>query len=231
MKRHQKSNFAFTLIELQVVIAIIAVLAAILFPVFARAKAAAGDAKTISNIRQLGVATLLYLDDADDVYPSATDGTPGTNRLGGWIAYNQFGNTKAGGFLVEWGSLFPYVKGAGIYQSSGDHDFPTSHNSFALNGTLGTWQPGGLNPGKSAATVEFPSSTMLFGEEGSGQDSAFFYGYANGTNDGYFNPNFDHFGHFHPAGTAIAYCDTHAKIVPAQDRYILTVCGSEKLCW
>ncbi len=60
---------AFTLIELLVVIAIIAILAAILFPVFAQAKASAKKAASISNIKQLGTATQIYLADFDDVWP------------------------------------------------------------------------------------------------------------------------------------------------------------------
>jgi len=57
---------AFTLIELLVVIAIIAILAAILFPVFAQAKAAAKTTVALSNLKQLGVANLLYMNDNDD---------------------------------------------------------------------------------------------------------------------------------------------------------------------
>lgn len=62
-------NRAFTLIELLVVIAIIAILAAILFPVFAQAKASAKKASSISNLKQMGTATLMYMGDYDDVYP------------------------------------------------------------------------------------------------------------------------------------------------------------------
>jgi prepilin-type N-terminal cleavage/methylation domain-containing protein len=57
---------AFTLIELLVVIAIIAILAAILFPVFAEAKEAAKKIACLSNLKQLGMATYLYVDDYDD---------------------------------------------------------------------------------------------------------------------------------------------------------------------
>ncbi len=57
---------AFTLIELLVVIAIIAILAAILFPVFARAKAAAKQAAATSNLKQVGLANFLYMSDYDD---------------------------------------------------------------------------------------------------------------------------------------------------------------------
>lgn len=56
---------AFTLIELLVVIAIIAILAAILFPVFAQAKAAAKKTQALSNLKNLGTATVLYMNDWD----------------------------------------------------------------------------------------------------------------------------------------------------------------------
>jgi prepilin-type N-terminal cleavage/methylation domain-containing protein/prepilin-type processing-associated H-X9-DG protein len=60
---------AFTLIELLVVIAIIAILAAILFPVFAQAKEAAKKTQCLSNMKQVGLAIMMYLNDNEDVYP------------------------------------------------------------------------------------------------------------------------------------------------------------------
>jgi prepilin-type N-terminal cleavage/methylation domain-containing protein len=59
---------AFTLIELLVVIAIIAILAAILFPVFAQAKAAAKGTAALSNAKQIGTASAIYLSDFDDTF-------------------------------------------------------------------------------------------------------------------------------------------------------------------
>lgn len=69
---------AFTLIELLVVIAIIAILAAILFPVFAQAKEAAKNTATISQLKQLGTANLLYTGDYDDMFCLATRAADGT---------------------------------------------------------------------------------------------------------------------------------------------------------
>jgi prepilin-type N-terminal cleavage/methylation domain-containing protein/prepilin-type processing-associated H-X9-DG protein len=60
---------AFTLIELLVVIAIIAILAAILFPVFAQARDKARQATCTSNLRQIGSAIMMYVQDYSEAYP------------------------------------------------------------------------------------------------------------------------------------------------------------------
>jgi prepilin-type N-terminal cleavage/methylation domain-containing protein/prepilin-type processing-associated H-X9-DG protein len=59
----------FTLIELLVVIAVIAILAAILFPVFARARENARKITCLSNLKQLGDAYMMYVQDYDETYP------------------------------------------------------------------------------------------------------------------------------------------------------------------
>jgi prepilin-type N-terminal cleavage/methylation domain-containing protein/prepilin-type processing-associated H-X9-DG protein len=64
-----RRNAGFTLIELLVVIAIIAILAAILFPVFARAREKARQATCASNLKQVGLATIMYAQDYDEVLP------------------------------------------------------------------------------------------------------------------------------------------------------------------
>lgn len=88
---------AFTLVEILVVIGILALLAAILFPVFSRAKASAKSTDCLAKSSQLLKATMLYVTDCDGHYPQSrkTVGDP-------WSA-------DADGALEEpdYGSIFP----------------------------------------------------------------------------------------------------------------------------
>ncbi len=64
---------SFTLIELLVVIGIIAILAAMLMPVLGRVRGKAHQAACTGNMRQIGIAFILYLNEYDDVFPWAED--------------------------------------------------------------------------------------------------------------------------------------------------------------
>lgn len=68
---------AFTLIELLTVIAIIGILAAILIPVVGSVRHAAREVKSLSNLRQIGLALNLYADDHNDYFPPGYYYVPG----------------------------------------------------------------------------------------------------------------------------------------------------------
>lgn len=76
LKPHSIHRRAFTLVELLVVIAIIAILAAILFPVFARAREQARKSSCLSNLKQMGLATQMYVQDYDETLPPYSAGAP-----------------------------------------------------------------------------------------------------------------------------------------------------------
>src|SRR5439155_13063114 len=61
----------FTLIELLVVVAIIVILAGILYPVFAATRRAAYNAACLSNLKQIGLAVSMYTQDYDEAFPLA----------------------------------------------------------------------------------------------------------------------------------------------------------------
>ncbi len=71
--RRRKSNLGFTLIELLVVIAIIAILAALLLPALGRAKQSGQRAGCFSNLKQIGYAFTLYLNDHENRFPDRRD--------------------------------------------------------------------------------------------------------------------------------------------------------------
>ncbi len=94
-----RTRSGFTLIELLVVIAIIAILAAILFPVFARARAKARQASCLSNVKQLTLGLLMYMQDYDETHMIFSYPIPGMPR-------------GSQGDNVNWWRfrLYPYVK-------------------------------------------------------------------------------------------------------------------------
>ncbi len=84
-----QSKRGFTLIELLVVIAIIAILAAILFPVFAKAREKARQATCTSNYKQVGLASMQYVQDYDEMFPIAY--CCPTPRPASWPTYGTLG--------------------------------------------------------------------------------------------------------------------------------------------
>jgi len=92
MNRNSTKRSGFTLIELLVVIAIIAILAAILFPVFAQAREKARQISCLSNLKQMGLGAMMYVQDYDESFPLS----------------KELDNTNTN---VDWRTLLlPYIK-------------------------------------------------------------------------------------------------------------------------
>jgi prepilin-type N-terminal cleavage/methylation domain-containing protein/prepilin-type processing-associated H-X9-DG protein len=163
---------AFTLIELLVVITIIAVLAAILFPVFAQAKRAAKSAVCISNTKQMALAYVLYTQDYDDVtvpmYYYDGDNSD-TSDYQGW--FSRFSATDYTDDPKK-GLLYPYMRTTSVA------DCPDGAQLVGLTGSaygMNSWlvsdyvlpnDPYGVVNlmGIPYSKIEEPADTVAFGD-------------------------------------------------------------------
>jgi len=140
----------FTLIELLVVIAIIAILAAILFPVFARAREKARQTSCLSNLKELGLAGLMYVQDYDELM-FRSNNAPCTYTLPG-------GGVSTSINMLWPYQIFPYSKNAQIYNcpSSTTRWDPNAYDS-SLGYGYNIWIGGGI----ALAMFTQPSVTVM----------------------------------------------------------------------
>ena len=137
---------AFTLIELLVVIAIIAILAAILFPVFARAREAARRSSCITNVRQLGMATMQYVQDYDERFPPRMPDPPAG------AAYPCKPCRT-----IDWRPwVRPYIKNEQLFVCPSDFGVPAN---FTADPTLGG--PVGRDPSKGGYGTSYCLNTVM----------------------------------------------------------------------
>jgi prepilin-type N-terminal cleavage/methylation domain-containing protein/prepilin-type processing-associated H-X9-DG protein len=119
MTRLSSIRKGFTLIELLVVIAIIAILAAILFPTFAQARERARAISCVSNMKQAGLALVMYVQDYDETVPPQFPLNPPINGAGV--------NRTPLESLLE-----PYTKNSGMWGCPSGKKFDAGYGTGSL---------------------------------------------------------------------------------------------------
>jgi prepilin-type processing-associated H-X9-DG protein len=157
-------------------------LAAILFPVFSRARASARKAKCLSNLRQLGLAFTMYADDYDDALPRTTYGSAGG------MYSNRYGR---GDLPFTWyDEVLPYTRNEDIHNCPEQRCLPPG---YRLNDRCS---------GAPVGAVSDPSSKILVVD---GSDIAGSFNYT------LRDPSLTNISLRHNGGLNCLYLDGHAK--------------------
>jgi len=236
----------FTLIELLVVIAIITILAGMLLPVLAQSKGAAQRIACEGHLRQLALATEIYLGDSGGCffYRSQPTTSAGQQWWFGWLASGTEGRRA---FDLSTGALFPYLHGSAVRLcpspawSSPQFKLKATNVvfSYGCNAFLCAAQnPQASAPPFSASKISHPEGTALFADAAqvntfqapaSPANPMFEEWYYVDLQTNYTRPNNQPNGHFrHNLKAETAFADGHAgleKPVPGSfDRRLLSQC-------
>ena len=222
----------FTLIELLVVIAIIAILAALLFPVFSQARESARQIVCTSNVREIGMAVQMYVQDYDETFPifyAYNTQSPASQRA--WS-----GDPDHKGVELE---LAPYTKEPQIFRCPDDNGGPTlSDPVYGCPGRSSYWACYGSSyrfdrgsyttiAGESSqnnwlytstqittlAQFEAPSETRIMRDE---MMPWFGPSDVNGVKYGYY-PTY--YAQWHPRGGGTVFADGHSKFTVTSGQF------------
>jgi len=206
-----RTRKGFTLIELLVVIAIIAILAAILFPVFAKAREKARQASCSSNLKQIGLAAMAYVQDYDETYAAASWAEPSSKLM------NNCGFLET--YFTEY--LEPYTKNSQVFICPSDSDannsgspcrWPGLKRSYNMNVNLV-----GGGGGIKTAAIDDVSGTIYMSDSGAGPYFGIggrWYGYYSGVQAGEaetWNAPYYWVSYRHSEGSNVMYADGHVK--------------------
>ncbi len=235
-RRKLRSLLGFTLIELLVVIAIIAILAGMLLPALSKAKQKGKQVACLSNMRQIGMATMMYAHDYQDFLPYGYAYTwPGQQLLYWWQDYlrpyiNNEPVYSCPSALPhgDWTDLRPpgtpkplikdYLCNAqgGAYPASGKKDWVNANGPF-----INSWQ----NPSRSMNEIQDTTGTIAICDGATNvfeiwrleQTDAWYnagFGPAyHGDSPDPKNPAMGHIGLRHNGGFNTTFCDGHADFV------------------
>ena len=238
----QRRSDGFTLIELLVVIAIIAILASILFPVFARARENARRASCMSNLKQINLAMMMYVQDNDDTYPNYSyydnSSTPGVVAPDAEHGGEWYPSATATYWCWE-NMIYPYVKNIQVFicpsspAAGAAYKAPASYygpynDHYGINASPGFIPTGRWGAaGPKMTIVKAPANTYLFVETSSYVTQ---WGYADGpaTSNNDFMPGVcklfptstatadDCWNGRHFGGVNVGYADGHVKWLKAE---------------
>jgi len=162
----------FTLIELLVVIAIIAILAAILFPVFARAREKARQSSCLSNVKQIGVAALMYAQDYDETFNPSNQNCPPPNLNWSQLIFPYVNNDQI--------FICPSFGGVSTSTCGASYRKPSSyvHGGYAINAWSAVGQGGtttygpGYSTGQKLSEMKMPAQIVYACDQSTQRDSS-----------------------------------------------------------
>lgn len=171
-----RKRLAFTLIELLVVIAIIAILAAILFPVFAQAKEAAKKTQSLSNVKQIALGAMMYVNDNEDLFPQSEYGSGDRHVTWATVVYPYI---KSGDKKVSAAGVDQNFASEGVFRSPGNPRPSKPGQSSGGNFSYGVHfslfvdnfenTGGEANPGVPTSVVDSPADKIMMMEKGTNQ--------------------------------------------------------------